>query len=94
MCACVCVPAQDFLSSCSFFKENAVKLSPESDNFLVTTSDRGNDVENSSNQQDSQDFDMPKKSYRTIISMIAGSLVENGDTDVHEDHTNQEESPM
>ena len=36
---------------------------------------------------------MPKKSYRTIISMIAGSLVGNDNADVHEDHTNQEESP-
>ena len=36
---------------------------------------------------------MPKKSYRTIISMIAGSLVGNDNADVHEDHMNQEESP-
>ena len=28
-----------------------------------------------------------------IISTVVGSLVENGNTDVHEDHINREESP-
>ena len=69
-------------------------MTTESDSFLVTTSDSASEVDNNSNQQDDQGFDIPKKSYRTIISMIAGSLVGNGNADVHEDHTNQEESPM
>ena len=52
-----------------------------------------NNVENSNNQQETQGFDVPKKTYRTIISMIAGSLVGNGNIDVHEACMNQEESP-
>ena len=59
----------------------------------MTTSDAANDVEDSSNQQDNQGSNMLKKNYRTIISMIAGSLVGN-DTDVHEDSTNQEDSTV
>ena len=69
-------------------------MSPELlGSFLVTASDPANDVENSNNQQETQDFDMPKKTYRTIVSMIARSLVGNGNADVHEDCMNQEESP-
>ena len=82
------------IKKAAIFKENIVKSSPESDSFLVTTSDSGNNIDNSSNQQDSQGFNMPEKSYRTIISMIAGSLVGNGNTDVQEDRINQEDSLM
>ena len=71
-------------------KENVVTLAPEPNNFLVTTSDTVNDVEDSSNQQNLQDSDRPKKSYRTIISMIAGSFVGNHD-DVHEENMTQED---
>ena len=48
------------IKKATFFEENVIKLSLESDSFLVTTSDPGNDVENSSNQHDSQGFDVPK----------------------------------
>ena len=62
-------------------------MPPESNNFLVTTPDTVNDVEDSSNQQYS---DRPKKSYHTIISMISGSLVGNHDA-VHEENMTQED---
>ena len=77
----------------TIFKENVVNLSPESDSFLVTASDAATDVEDSSNLQDDQGSNMPKKSYCTIISLIAGSLVGN-DTDVHEDGMNQGDSTV
>jgi len=80
------------IAEATIFKENVVNLSPESNSFWVTTSDTANDVENSSNQHESRDNDVPVKSYRTIISMIAGSLVGNEYSDVHKEHTVQEES--
>ena len=75
------------------FEENVVTLSPESDSFLVTTSDTANNVEVSSDQEDYLGFNMSKKSYNAAISMIAGSLVGN-DTDAHGDSMNQAESTV
>ena len=43
----------------------------------MTTSDTAGDVKDSSNQENDQGSSVPKKSYRTIISMIAGSLIGN-----------------
>ena len=68
-------------------RNNVINLAPESNDFLVNTSATKDDAEDN---DVNQDLSVAKKSYRTIISMIAGSLIGNHDDD-SENHMTQED---
>ena len=69
-------------------KDNIVNIEPESNNLLVTRSDKTDELKNDSSDISSTQCDTPRQNYRTVISLIAGSLIGNYD-DIGEDNTRE-----
>ena len=61
-------------------------IEPESDNLLVTCSDTTDEIRNDDSDISITQCDTPQQHYRTVISLIAGSLIDNYDSIV-EDNT-------
>ena len=54
--------------------ENIVNIEPGSDNLLVTCLDTTDKVRNDNSDISITYCDMPQQNYRTVVSLIAGSL--------------------
>ena len=67
-------------------KKNIVNIEPESDNLLETRSDKTDEMRNDISDISITQCDTPRQNYRTVISLIAGSLIGNYDGIV-EDNT-------
>ena len=69
-------------------KDNIVNIEPESNNLLVTRSDKTDELKNDSSDISITQCDTPRQNYRTVISLIAGSLIGDYD-DIGEDNTRE-----